>query len=179
VIFRGDQLTTRLPTGVKYRLLNNMKLPNQRTATIGDMLVFASQQNGKVRSKKASSIISYCLVNIADLQPLSSIQWQSRKWAVPSWREIQRIGILDRLELLAPFAQPPHNATSTPASRIRQLCGLLGLYHNRVNNRTVITRQPVTQHQSISHACDAESKFFDIEIDQNAKPTTLCTLQNS
>jgi hypothetical protein len=156
-----------------------MKLPNQRTATIGDMLIFSSQQNGKATSKKASAIISYCLSNITDLQPLSELPWQSRKWAVPAWHEIQRIGVIDRIELLAPPAPPPYNYTPIPAARIRQLCGLLGLHYNRVNNRTVITRQPVTQHQSISRACDAESQFFDIEFDQNAKPTTLCTLPTS
>jgi hypothetical protein len=153
-----------------------MKLPNQRTATIGDMLIFASQQNGKVRSKKASAIIAYCLVNITDLQPLSAIPWHARKWAVPAWHEIQRIGVSESLQLLSPVV--PTSTFLTPISphRIRQLCGLLGLHYNRVNNRTVITHQPVTQHQSISHACNAESKCFDMEIDQNAKPTTLCTL---
>jgi hypothetical protein len=156
-----------------------MKLPNQSTATIGDMLIFASQQNGKVRSKKASAIISYCLVNITDLQPLSAIPWQSRKWALPAWREIQRIGVLDRFELVAPAAPPPHTVTPVPASRIRQLCGLLGLHYNKVNSRTVITRQPLAQIQPISHTCDAESKCFDMEIDHNAKPTTLCTLPTS
>lgn len=152
-----------------------MKLPNQRTATIGDMLVFASQQNGKVRSKKASSIISYCLVNIADLQPLSSIQWQSRKWAVPSWREIQRIGILDRLELVTPPPPLPFGATPVPVSRIRQLCDLLGLHYNRVNSRTVITRQPLTAIAS-PKAADAEHVDMVMEIDPNAKPTQLCEI---
>jgi hypothetical protein len=156
-----------------------MKLPNQKTATVGDMLAFATQMNGKATTKKASAVISYCLVNIADLQPLSAIPWHASKWAIPVWREIQRIGIINRLELVAPSAPPPLNHTRIPAARIRQLCGLLGLHYNRVNNRTVITRNPVTQHQSISHACDAESKCFDMEIDQNAKPTTLCTLPTS
>jgi hypothetical protein len=146
-----------------------MKLPNQRTATIGDMLIFTSQQNGKTRSQKASSVISYCLVNITDLEPLSVIPWQSRKWAVPAWKEIRRIGIYDSLELLKPLESNPVYSCTTQ-SRIRQLCALLGLYFNKVNNRTVITRQPITQAPSISNTCNAES-CFDMEIDQNAKPT--------
>lgn len=152
-----------------------MKPPNQRTATIGDMLIFASQQNGKVRSKKASAVISYCLVNIAELQPLAAIPWQSRKWAVPAWREIQRIGICDLLELLEPVKPPAVGATPVPVSRIRQLCELLGLYYNRVNNRTVITRKPVTP---IASPKPCESRHIDlaIEIDLNAKPTQLCLL---
>lgn len=153
-----------------------MKLPNQRTATIGDMLIFASQQNGKVRSKKASAIISYCLVNIADLQPLSAVPWHSRKWAVPTWREIKRIGVYDNLELITPPLPLPLLSTPVPAFRVRELCSLLGLHFNKVNNRTVITRQPITQAPSISNACDSESKCFDMEIDQNAKPTTPWTV---
>ena len=152
-----------------------MKLPNQRNATIGDLLIFASQQNGKATSKKASSVISYCLVNITDLEPLSVIPWQSRKWAVPALKEIQRIGIYDSLELLKPLeSNPIYSGTTQP--RIRQLCALLGLHYNKVNNRTVITRQPITQAPSISNACDSDSKCFDMEIDQNAKPTQPWTL---
>jgi hypothetical protein len=163
------------------RIENNMKLPNQKTATIVEMIEFATQMNGKVHSKKASAVISYCLVNIADLQPLSAIPWQSRKWALPAWREIQRIGVLDRLQLLTPEQPKPLNHVAPPNARIRQLCNLLGLEYHKVNGRTIIVRnaKPVTQHQSISHACDAESKCFDMEIDQNAKPTTLCTLPKS
>lgn len=152
-----------------------MKPPNQRNATIGEILTFAAQANGKVRSKKASAVISYCLVNIAELQPLAVIPWQSRKWALPAWREIQRIGILDRLELITPPPPLPFGATPVPASRVRQLCDLLGLYYNRVNNRTVITRQPLTSITS-PKPCDAEHVDLAIEIDQNAKPTQLCSL---
>jgi len=156
-----------------------MKPPNQRTATIGDMLIFASQQNGKARSKKASAIISYCLSNITDLQPLSALPWQSRKWAVPAWHEIQRVGILNRLELLSTEKPKPLDYISPPISRVRHLCDILGLYYGKINSRTLITRQPVELVQSISHACDSESACFAMEIDQNAKPTTLCTHQNS
>jgi len=156
-----------------------MKLPNQRTATIGDMLIFSSQQNGKATSKKASAIISYCLSNITDLQPLSELPWQSRKWAVPAWHEIQRVGILDRLELLSPEKPKPLDYISPPIYRVRYLCNILGLYYGKINSRTLITRQPVELVQSISHAYDSESALFAMEIDQNAKPTTLCTPQNS
>jgi len=150
-----------------------MKLPNQRTATIGDMLTFASQMNGRVRSKKASAIISHCLVNIADLQPLSVIPWQSRKWALPAWREIQRIGISDSLELLAPASPPPINGKTIPVSRIRQLCALLGLHYNKVNSRTIITRKPLTP-TATPKPVDSEHVDLAMEIDLNAKPTQLC-----
>lgn len=153
-----------------------MKLPNQRTATIGDMLIFTSQQNGKVRSKKASAIISYCLVNIADLQPLSAVPWYSRKWAVPTWREIKRIGVYDKLELITPPSPLPLLSTPVPASRVRELCSLLGFYCNKINNRTVITRQQLAQQaQATSNTCDAEP-CLDMEIDRNAKPTQPWTV---
>ena len=131
-----------------------MKLPNQRNATIGDMLIFASQQNGKATSKKASSVISYCLVNIADLEPLSVIPWQSRKWAVPAWKEIQRIGIIDSLMLLTP-EKPRQDEEKYSASRVKQLCDLLGLSFNKLNGRIIITRQSYSKKPKATCIADA------------------------
>lgn len=171
----GGELHTD-PHVVFFNSPDVMKIPNQRNATIGDMLTFAAQMNGKATAKKASAVISFCLVNISDLQPLSALPWQSRKWALPAWWEIQRIGISESLELLAPATPMPFGEKPAPAARIRQLCGLLGLHYNKVNNRTVITRKPMTVVKIFYQEQAAEHGSFDIEIDQNAKPTQLCEL---
>lgn len=120
------------------------------------MLIFASQQNGKVRSKKASAVISFCLVNIAELQPLAAIHWQSRKWALPAWREIQRIGILDSLCILPP--EKPRaigDDTKYPVARVKQLCELLELGFNKINGRIVITRKAYTAKSKVKCQADA------------------------
>lgn len=103
------------------------------------MIDFAVAANGKVKGSKAS-LVSFILTNIESLNAIKSIPWLSRKWALPAWREIQLIGILDRLELLPMQPQRPINKPAFPSSRIRQLCELLGLGFNKINGRIVITR---------------------------------------
>ncbi len=103
------------------------------------MIEWASQANGKVKGSKAS-LVSFILTNIGGLNVIKKLPWPSRKWALPAWREIQLIGILDRLELLPMQPQRPINEPAFPSRRIRQLCELLGLGYNKINGRIVITR---------------------------------------
>ena len=122
-----------------------MNLPNQKTASIGEMLEFAATSNGQFTKGAKYHLINYILSNIEELKPLSVVPWVSRKWALPAWREIQKIGILDGLELL-PMQRPvPPDEPRFPVARIRQLCGLLGLGFLRINGRTVITRKTYTE----------------------------------
>lgn len=143
-----------------------MNPPNQKKATIGEMLEFAATSNGQFTKGAKYHLVNYILSNIEGLKPLSAIPWVSRKWALPAWREIQKIGILDGLELLdvknitsldglelfdganIPQEQvvlPPQSEPRFPISRIRQLCGLLGLGFNKINGRIVITRKTYTE----------------------------------
>lgn len=131
-------------------------IPNQRTATIGDMLSWSAQMNGKVTKGRKAAIINYCLINIAELQPLAAIPWQSRKWALPAWREIQRIGILDSLCILPP--EKPRaigDDTKYPVARVKQLCELLELGFNKINGRIVITRKAYTAKSKVKCQADA------------------------
>ena len=143
-----------------------MKPPNQKTATIGEMVTWASQANGTIKRGAKYHLINAILMDIENLQALASLPWPSRKWALPAWREIQRIGILEGLELLnvknitsldglelfdganLPSEQvvlPPQSEPRFPVSRIRQLCGLLGLGFNKINGRIIITRKIYTE----------------------------------
>lgn len=122
-----------------------MKTPNKRTATIGEMLEFAATSNGKFKKGAKYHLINYILSNIEELKPLSGVPWISRNWALPAWREIQEIGILDGLELLPFQPSRPPDKPRFPVSSIRHLCGLLGLGFNKVKGRIVITRKIYTE----------------------------------
>lgn len=122
-----------------------MNPPNQKTATIGEMVTWASQANGKIKRGAKYHLINAILMDIENLQALACVPWPSRKWALPAWREIQKIGILDGLELLPMQAPRPSEEPRFPIARIRQLCGLLGLGFNRINSRIVITRKNYTE----------------------------------
>jgi hypothetical protein len=122
-----------------------MKPPNQKKATIGEMVTWASQANGTIKRGVKYHLINAILMDIENLQALACVPWVSRKWALPAWREIQKIGILDGLELLPMQAPRPPDDPRFSIARIRQLCGLLGLGFNKINNRIVITRKTYTE----------------------------------
>ena len=155
-----------------------MNPPNQKTASIGEMLEFAATSNGQFTKGAKYHLINYILSNIEELKPLSVVPWVSRKWALPAWREIQKIGILDGLELLPMQSPRPPEEPKFPVARIRQLCGLLGLHFNKVNSRIVITRKPLANAPQSKDYADmtpsersASSPDFGIEIDTTAKLT--------
>ena len=109
------------------------------------MVTWASQANGTIKRGVKYHLINAILMDIENLQALSCVPWVSRKWALPSWREIKKIGILDGLELLPMQAPRPPEEPRFPIARIRQLCDLLGLGFNRINGRIVITRKTYTE----------------------------------
>lgn len=108
------------------------------------MLTWAAQSNGKVKRGHKFHLINWCLTNIEVLNELKNVRWSSREWAMVAWQEIKRIGISESLELLAPTTPPPLNGTVVPTSRVRQLCGILGLVFNKINGHVVITRKICT-----------------------------------
>ena len=122
-----------------------MNPPNKKTATIGDMVTWTSQANGKIKRGAKYHLINAILMDIENLQALACVPWVSRKWALPAWREIKKIGILDGLELLPMQAPRPPDEPRFPIARIRQLCEKLGLGFNRINGRIVITRKTYTE----------------------------------
>lgn len=103
------------------------------------MVAWASQANGTIKRGAKYHLINAILMDIENLKALACVPWPSRKWALPAWREIKRIGITDGLELMPPLS------VNFSIARIRQLCGFLGLHFNKVNGRIVITRHPITK----------------------------------
>lgn len=83
-----------------------------------------------------------------------------------AWHDIQAIGVTDGLELTS---KPPVK----PLTRIGNLVmavKCLGLHLNKVNNRHVITRKPLTQAAISKLAESAEpTPEFGMEIDKTAK----------
>ena len=122
-----------------------MNTPNQKKATIGEMVTWASQANGTIKRGAKYHLINAILMDIENLQALACVPWVSRKWVLPAWREINKIGILDGLELLPMQAPRPPEEPRFPIARIRQLCDLLGLGFNKINGRIVITRKTYTE----------------------------------
>lgn len=159
---------TRWPRVISATFLD-MKPPNQKTATIGDMLTWAAQSNGKVKRGHKFHLINWCLMNIEVLNALKNVRWSSREWAMLAWQEINRIGISESLELLAPPRPAPLNGPVVPTSRVRQLCGILGLGFNKVNGRIVITRKPLAK---ISDATD----YVDMTFAERGESSPLLPL---
>jgi hypothetical protein len=87
-----------------------MNPPNQKKATIGEMVTWASQANGKIKRGAKYHLINAILMDIENLQ-----------------------------------ASRPPEEPRFHVSRIRQLCGLLGLGFNKINGRIVITRKTYTE----------------------------------
>lgn len=155
-----------------------MKPPNQKTATIGEVITWAAQANGKVKRGHKYHLINWCLTNIEVLNELKYVRWSSREWAMVAWQEIKRIGICESLELLGPPQPLPLGQDPVPNTRIRQLCDILGLGFNKINGRVVITRKPLTKISSSTDYADmtpaersASSPEFGMEIDATAKLT--------
>lgn len=118
-----------------------MKRPNLHKSTIGQVLEWCANHNGKVKGQKQQAFIAQVLSQASFLDRLKDFPWTARKWADKAWHDIQAIGITDGLELTS---KPPVK----PLTRIGNLVmavKYLGLHLNKVNNRHVITRKPLTQ----------------------------------
>jgi len=128
-----------------------MKPPNQKTCSISAMLEWAAAANGKVRKSRKATMIAWILANITELERIKVMPWASREWAMTALRDIDRIGVCESLGLLPPLCQKwendrplPINGYTSPISRLRSVCKALGLHLNKINGRTVITRQQLT-----------------------------------
>jgi hypothetical protein len=169
-----------------------MKPPNQKTCSISAMLEWAAAANGKVRKSRKATMIAWILANITELERIKVMPWASREWAMTALRDIDRIGVCESLGLLPPLCQKwendrplPINGYTSPISRLRSVCKALGLHLNKINGRTVITRQQLTltSKQVMLSELPVDrrgesSPEFGLEIDLNAKPTQLCPSPN-
>lgn len=141
------------------------------------MLEWAAAMNGKVRKSRKATMIAWILANITELERIKTMRWSSREWAMTALRDIDRVGILESLAIIP---TPPLNGVTSPLSRLRSVCKALGLHLNKINGRTVITRQQLTVASKQVMLSDLpvdrrgeSSPEFGLEIDVNAKPTSL------
>lgn len=160
-----------------------MKPPNQKKCTIAEMVEWAAQMNGKVRKGRKAFMIAWILANIEALNKLQKLPWSSRNWAMTAMRDIELIGVYDTLSLVPPA--PPINGVTSPIARLRKVCEALGLHLNKINGRSIITRQQLTAATKPVMVSDLPverrgetSPEFGLEIDMNAKPTQLCQSPN-
>lgn len=106
------------------------------------MVEWAAQMSVKVRKGRKASMIAWILANIEALNRIQKLPWSSRNWAMTAMRDIERIGVYDTLSLVP--AAPTINGVTSPIARLRKVCNVLGLHLNKINGRTIITRQQLT-----------------------------------
>lgn len=155
-----------------------MKTPNQKNCTIEDMLEWATAESAtKLRKGRKASMIAWILANAKELTGIRTMRWSAREWAMTALRDIERIGIIESLAIV-PTA--PINGVTSPIHRLRAVCKVLGVYLNKVNGRTIITRQQLTaapKHVMLSDMPvdrrGESSPDFGLYIDPFAKPTSL------
>ena len=147
------------------------------------MVKWAAQMNGKVRKGRKASMIAWILANIESLNKLQKLPWSSRNWAMIAVNDIMRIGVYETLSLVPPA--PPINGVASPIARLRKVCEALGLHLNKINGRTIITRQQLTAATKPVMVSDLPperrgetSPEFGLKIDMDAKPTQLCQSPN-
>lgn len=164
------------------------------------MLEWAAAMNGKVRKSRKATMIAWILANITELERIKAMPWASREWAMTALLDIDRIGVCEKLGMLdyrpskdqrtymsrwGAKSPPPINGVTSPPSRLRSVCKVLGLHLNKINGRTVITRQQLTVASKQVMLSDLpvdrrgeSSPKFGLKIDVNAKPTQLCPSPN-
>lgn len=149
-----------------------MKRPNLNKSTIGEVLAWCAQMNGKVKSAAKQEFIAKTLSQETFLDRVRDFPWTARSWADKAFVDIQSIGVTEGLELNS----KPKPAILTRIGNLHRACRILGLYLNKVNGRHVITRQRLSITPSVKLAADLppsergnSSPEFGFKIDQNAK----------
>jgi len=104
------------------------------------MLLFASNTTRESKQRRVRDAIAFALNNITQLNRVPSMMWKDRKKAIRALGNIDKIGILDDLELLG---HKPIGIDSK-TNELSIVAHHLGLFVNRVNGRVVITRTPLT-----------------------------------
>lgn len=127
-----------------------MNKPNLKTCTIAEMISFATQMNGKTRSKKLQSLIHGVLNRLQDYEKIGGLRWSQRIPALRALNDIQIIGVSETLEL--------HNhracAIQSSLARICDVARCLGLHVNKINGRIIITRTPLTVASKVTMVAD-------------------------
>ena len=149
-----------------------LKFPPARTCTIAAMLEYAANSNGVSRQTAIRSAVAYALANIAQLNRVPDMLWKDRKRAVRALENIDRIGIMEKLELQAP--QKSLNGSINEMSKVARH---LGLYVYKLDGRVIITRMELAIKQPELRSLaempvserGASSPEFGMEIDTGAR----------
>jgi len=120
-----------------------LKFPKTRTCLVSDMLRYASQMNGLVKDARKAVIINEALTNIAQLSRIPLCKWSERKKALRALENIDRIGIMDSLELLNP-KQSCSRFEGGVVNDMKKVAEWLGVFVYKVDNLIVVTRKPLT-----------------------------------
>lgn len=118
-----------------------MKRPNLHKSTIGQVLEWCANNNGKVRGKHEQDFIAQVLSQASYLDRIKDFPWTARKWADKAWHDIQAIGVTEGMELHS----KPQAPILTRIGNLVLACKYLGIYYKKVNGRHVLTRKPLTK----------------------------------
>lgn len=122
--------------------IKHLKFPKTRTCLISDMLTFASSMNGLVKDTRKAAIINEALTNIAQLSRIPLCKWRERKKYLRALENIDKIGIMDSLELANPKASCGRFDGGV-VNEMKVVAAMLGLFVYKVDRLICITRTPL------------------------------------
>lgn len=116
--------------------------PKTRTCTIAEMLTAASQLNGLVKDKRKAAIINEALSKIENLNRIAAGKWSERKKLLRALENIDRIGIMDSLELANPKASCTRFSGGI-VNEMKIVAEMLGVYIYKIDRVVMILRKPL------------------------------------
>lgn len=135
------------------------KFPKTRTCLISDMLTYASTMNGLVKDARKAAIINEALTGIAQLSKIPNMRWGERRWALKALDAIEKIGIMDRLELLTHLSPQAKEEIAEARSissfnQMGKVATSMGLQVHKVNGRVIVIRKSMTEKSEVE--CNAD-----------------------
>jgi len=123
--------------------IKRLKFPKTRTCLISDMLTYASTMNGLVKDARKAAIINEALTGIAQLSRIPLCKWRERKKYLRALENIDRIGIMESLELATPKAISSRFSNGN-VNEMKVVAEMLGLYIYKIDRLVVVLRTPLT-----------------------------------
>ena len=120
--------------------MKNPPFPPTRTCTIEAMLLYSSNTTKPSKQKRVNEAVQFALSNIQQLNRVPNLRWSKRKQVIRALENIDKIGVLESLELLN---HKPVELESG-VNEMSVVAQELGLFLNKVNGRLIITRTPLT-----------------------------------
>lgn len=121
----------------------HLKFPHTRTCTVGAMVEYCSQMNGKTKQARKAAIIDLCLKDITKLNRVPNMLWAKRKTIIRALDAIDRVGVTDSLELVSP-QQSSSRFSNGAVNEMKEVAMALGLHVYKINSFVCVTRTPMT-----------------------------------